>query len=341
MKQLKYQKTLHDLQESQLLPFYIISGPQLYIRQRAVELLLKKAGFDDGDSVSLIKMFGDEVEPEQLEVALQSYSLFSEKQLILIKDARQLKKSCWSILDTIFDSMAETTIIIMEDEKFDRRNSVVKMVLELGGFIELPNLWDNEFQFWIKKYAHKLGYTITDEAAEFLYDSLEPDLMLYIGEFEKLKLFLEDKKSITLNDLTEIMKSTRSFNVFEFADALCSGNTRKSLRLLDQVFVYNESVPGVIVMLVRHLVVIFKIKLTKARDKMGRDELQQLGLTPYIYNKNKQQAAYLSIEDIQDLFEALLKADEYLKTGYQSDKMTLLVQKFLNVTGKSKAAVNA
>jgi len=335
----KYKQDLRSIKDNPLAPVYVITGAESYLRKTAVDVILSKGGETEGAGLSRIKVFGDEVDADALSMQLVSYSLFAETKFIVIRDARKMKSDCWGVIETYLSSPSESTIVIIEGDKLDGRNAVIKKLRAHALWFDFPRLWENQLTGWIKSYARKQGYTITDEAAQYLRDLTEPKLWHYVQEFEKIRLFAGEKTRLELDDLAAITQSTRSFNIFEFTDALCEPDTGKTVVLLNQIFMFNENIPGILVMITRHLMILLKIKLSTGARANQKDILQKTGLTRFHYAKYKNQAEWFTIQEIQRLLEATLEADKNVKTGVHTDRMvlTLLVHQFASVVNRDAA----
>ncbi|MFC1556255.1 DNA polymerase III subunit delta, partial [candidate division KSB1 bacterium] len=257
-------RIITGLESGSLRQCYFIEGSEEYLRRRAVEAVILKVRNTSDEEVQTIKIFGDEADADQLDVTLMSYSLFAEKNIIIIKAARRISASCWKTIGNFINSSSDMNILVLEDEKFDGRNKVVADAKKQKMIISFPELYDTDYLRWIKSYAKKSGFVFSDEAAQYLRDSTEPKLSNYVQEFQKLELFISENENVTLDKIEQLTKNTRTFNIFDFTDALFERKKTLSIELMNQVFTYNESVPGVIVMIVRHIVNLLKIKLLNA-----------------------------------------------------------------------------
>ncbi|KPK95960.1 hypothetical protein AMJ80_02710 [bacterium SM23_31] len=318
------------------MPVYVITGAEDYLRETAVNLILNKSESAGKDTIAVKKLFGDEIDAGELNINLVSYSLFTDKEFILIKDARKMNSECWNILEGYVKNPRISTTVILEDEKLDERIPAVKFLKENAAWYNFPILYDNQLIAWLREYAAKLDFSMNNDALYVLKDSTEPALRNYVNEFEKIQLFAQAEKELSEDDIIEIIYASRSFNIFEFMHALCETDSIKTLEFLQQFILYNESAPRIFVMIVRHLTILLKIKLYSARS-IKSNEIAKIVKVPYFrFNRYVQQAAQISIDDILILLEAVLEADTHLKTGYRSDKMiiTLLIQKFKSIFNK-------
>jgi DNA polymerase-3 subunit delta len=326
---------LVSINDYPLSPIYTITGEESYLRKTAIDLVLKKRDSSEDDPVNIIKIFGDEADPDNLNIELASYSLFSERKFVVIRNARKMAADCWSVIENYIESPSELTILIIEDEKFDGRNKTVKLLMKNSVVIDFPRMYERDVKLWLRSYVGKQGYSFSNEAVEYLMSSIGLSLWNYVQEFEKIRLFTGENKNIEIDELISITQATRSFNVFEFTEALFDSNSARTFKLLNKIFIYNESIPGIIVMIIRHLITLLKIKLYSNQNLNPKDFDIKTGLIRLPFNikpKYKKQAAQFSVEDIKQLFEALLDADTKLKTGRQQDKMilTLLINEFIN-----------
>lgn len=326
---------LVSINDSPLSPIYTITGEESYLRKTAIDLILKKTDSSGGDQVNVIKIFGDDANPDNLNVELASYSLFSERKFVIIRNARKMTADCWSVIENYIESPSELTTLIIEDEKFDGRNKTVKLLQKQSVAVDFPRMFERDIKQWLRSYTGKQGYSFSNEALEYLMSSTGPSLWNYVQEFEKIRLFTGENKNIDIDDLVSITQATRSFSIFEFTEALFDSDSTRIFELLNKIFIYNESVPGVIVMIARHLNTLLKIKLYSDQNLSSNEFDVKTGLIRLPFNirpKYKKQAAQFSVKEIKQLFEALLDADTKLKTGRQQDKMilTLLINEFIN-----------
>lgn len=332
-KKQTYRERLLAIKSAPLMQVYVITGAEDYLRETAIGLIFKKNESAGKESAAVKKFFGDEIDAGGLNVNLVSYSLFSEKECILIKNARKMNSECWQIIEIYVKKPRDNTTVILEDEKFDERVSAVKYLKKNAAWYDFPLLYDNQLMAWLRGYAAKLGFSMNTDALQVIKDSVEPALRNYVNEFEKIQLFAQEKKELSADDIIEIVHSSRGFNIFEFTHALCEPDSNKALEILHQIFLYNESVPGILIMIVRHLTILLKIKLYGTRSLKDNEIAKIVGLTYFRYKQYAQHAAQITIENIRILLEAALEADTHLKTGYRNEKMilTLLIQKFKSI----------
>ncbi len=309
---------------------YCITGDDEYLRESAIKRILKKNGDSGNEHDSVIRFFGEDIDRDELNVHLVSYSLFSETKTIIIKNAAKMSQGCWEVIRRALENPVEGTTVILEDEKFDMRSPHVKSVVQSACRIEFPKIYDDQLLEWLQWYAKRLNMHLSADAVVVLRESCEPKMRHLINELEKIKLFVTDKKELSADDILDIVQTNRGFNIFEFTNSLFELENTKKLDFLKKIFLFNESVPGIIVMIARHLTIILKIKLynNKGADRKALEKVT--GSNRFFLNRYVNQSKLLSKQSLNNLFEATLEADKNLKTGFQSDKvvLTLLIYRF-------------
>jgi DNA polymerase-3 subunit delta len=337
-QKLHFKELLNTIKANPLQPVYIITGAEDYLREAAIEEILKRWDTTHDVYNSVVKKFGDEIEADELRVLLSSYSLFAEHTFIIIKEARKLSSECWNAIEKFIRNGSSTITLILDDQKLESKNNGKKesglpYVKAQSVCFDFPLLKDAQLTLWLQEYAHLVGLKLTKDAIQLLKDTTELMLRNYVNEFEKIRLFAENGRTITPEDIAEITQKTRSFSVYEFIDALCEFCPEKIGELLQQIVLFNESVPGILVLITRHLIILLKIKLISEFTKDEGKIAEGAGISPYFYRKYAHQSERVTSSNIQTLLEAVLETDTAIKTGYRSEKLalTLLIHQFKTI----------
>ena len=300
---------------------YCVTGEEEYLRDSAIKHIVEKAKFSSEST--LLRFFGDELDHDDLNVQFASYSLFSESKIIIIKNAAKMRPTCWEIIGKFVENPTENTTIVLDDDKFDKRNAAIKSVCKTAYVLDFPALYDDQLLEWLHSHAKRLQLELTEEAAVALRESCEPKMRHLMNELDKIKLFSGDKTKLSADDIIDIVQTNRGFNIFDFTHALFGWDNSKKLEYLQKIFLFNESAPGIIVMIARHVTILLKIKLYSSRG-LDRGNLEKvIGLRRWFLNQYFEQAKRLTIDSLKLLLEITLEADTNLKTGRFNEKMVL------------------
>ena len=302
---------------------YCVMGEEEYLRDSAIKQIVEKAKFSGESESTLLRFFGDELDHDDLDVQLTSYSLFSESKTIIIKNTAKMRSTCWEIIEKFVKNPTENTTLVLDDDKFDKRNAAVNSVCKTAYILEFPALYDDQLLEWLHLHAKRLQLELTEEAAVALRESCEPKMRHLMNELDKIKLFSGDKTKLSADDIIDIVQTNRGFNIFDFTHALFGRDNSKKLEHLQKIFLFSESAPGIIVMIARHVTILLKIKLYSSMG-LDRGNMEKvIGLRRWFLNQYFEQAKRLTIDSLKLLLDIVLEADTNLKTGRFNEKMVL------------------
>ena len=121
--------------------------------------------------------------------------------------------------------------------KFDSKTeqtSWYKALDKAGIVLQIWPLPIEQLPQWISQRAKKAGMTFTKEAAQLLAEQVEGNLLAAAQEIEKLGL-LNHKGVIDHHAIDAAVTDNARFDIFSLVECALSGNTRRSLRILENL----------------------------------------------------------------------------------------------------------
>jgi DNA polymerase-3 subunit delta len=176
----------------------------------------------------------------------------------------------------------------------------------------LPRPW--EMIDWIVKEANKQGGQIAGPAAAKLAEMVGVDTRQAGMEIAKLLAYVNWEKQIEVQDVEAASILTAQENIFDFVDALSTGDGKSAQRLLLRLL-ENEDPFSLWGMVVRQ----FRL-LLMAREVVeaggGKNEVvAALGAHPFVAEKTSAQARSFTLPVLERIYHHLLEIDEGVKTG--------------------------
>jgi DNA polymerase-3 subunit delta len=176
----------------------------------------------------------------------------------------------------------------------------------------LPRL--KEMTGWIVNETKKQEGQIEPRAAEMLKDMVGVDTRQAGMEIAKLLAYVNWARPVTSQDVEAVCIVTSQQSVFDFVDALSSGNGKSAQHLLHRLLESEDpfSLWGMVVRQFRLL-----IQAREILDGRGNkdDVARALGVHPFVAEKTTGQAGRFSIESLESIYRKLLRIDEGVKTG--------------------------
>ena len=168
------------------------------------------------------------------------YPLMSQYQVLIIKEAQQIKK--WDDLESYFEKPVDSTILVIchKHGKLDKRFKVYK-ALDKGpaALYESKPLDEKKVPEWINQYLESRNRKIKMQAANILTEYLGNDLEKIANALNKLISTKDANSAIDEKDIEQNVGISREYNIFELQKALIN----KDLQNLGKIVHYMSENP--------------------------------------------------------------------------------------------------
>jgi DNA polymerase-3 subunit delta len=167
---------------------------------------------------------------------------------------------------------------------------------------------------WIVTETKKQGGQIESQAAAKLAEMVGVDTRQAGMEIAKLLAYVNWARPVQGSDVEAVCIVTSQQSVFDFVDALSTGNGKSAQHLLHRLLENDDpfSLWGMVVRQFRLLV-----QAREILDGRGNkdDVARALGVHPYVAEKTSGQAGRFTMESLENIYRGLLVIDERVKTG--------------------------
>ncbi|HEY8399530.1 MAG TPA: DNA polymerase III subunit delta [Flavihumibacter sp.] len=231
-------KILSDWKRKNFRPVYWLEGEEDYyidkIMHEAEHNLLSEseAGFN------LTIFYGREANWADVVNACMRYPMFSDRQVVLLKEAQQMKDI--DKLENYIANPLPSTILVVghKEKKLDGRSKLAKLLKDKAELVQTKKLYENQLPGWAEKLVQSKGFSIDQKACLLLVDHIGNDLSRIENEIDKLLINLGGRTTITEDDIERYIGVSKEFNVFELQDAIARRDMPKALRIV-QYFEHN------------------------------------------------------------------------------------------------------
>ncbi|PZX65518.1 DNA polymerase III subunit delta [Hydrotalea sandarakina] len=229
---MSYEKILADWQKKVFKPIYWLEGEETYYIDHLMQYAESNLLSETEKEFNLTILYGRDTDWAQLINACRRYPMFADKQVVLLKEAQQMKDI--EKLEAYIENPSNTTILIIgyKEKKLDGRLKLAKLLKQKHELLTTRRLYENELPAWVKQTAQSLGYSIQPKALGLLVDAIGNDLSRLYNEIEKLTLNLKGKKEITDDDVETYVGISKEFNVFELQSAIAHKNMAKAIKII-------------------------------------------------------------------------------------------------------------
>lgn len=241
-----FKKLYKSLEAKQFAPVYLLDGEEPFYLDMITEYFEEKILEPHERDFNLMVLYGKDAEWADVVNACRRFPMFAERQVVILKDAGQLKG--FGELAGYLENPSPTTVFVMEHrfKKADGRSKVVKYAKEKGIHFTSDKVKDENVPNWIQNYGREISFEIGERESQILATYLGNDLQKIVNEIEKVRINVKDEKYLTAELIQKYIGISREYNVFEFPEALTSGDREKLYRMLSYFLANPKSAPMVL-----------------------------------------------------------------------------------------------
>jgi DNA polymerase-3 subunit delta len=262
-------QVISDWKKGDFKPVYWFEGDESYYIDKMIDFAERNILTEDQQSFNLSIFYGKDAKMEDVLNACRRYPVFSDKQVVIIKEAQQMRDI--EKVETYMDSPLLSTILLIayKEKTFDKRKAFGKSLHKKAIVLTTKKLYDNELPQWVSSMVKQKGMEIDPKALQILIDYIGNDLQRMENEVEKVSLNLKGRNLINEDDIEAFVGVSKEFNVFELQKAITSRDMAKSLRIINYFASNPKAGP---IQLVLPTLYSFFSKLYIAASSNSRDE---------------------------------------------------------------------
>lgn len=278
----EFKKIMQSLQAKQFASVYLIDGEEPFYLDIILNYFENNILQPSERDFNLIVLYAKDTESRDIINACRRFPMFCEKQIVILKDASQLRSL--SDLEDYISKPTPSTIFLIEHrfKKVDGRSKLPKLVKEKGVYFTSDKLKDErEVQQWIQNYGNEHNFRIGEQEAELLAVHLGNDLQKISNEIDKVRINVPLEKELTRELIHKYIGISREYNVLDFPDILLKDDRDKVYKMLSYFFANPKSapIPLLIGTLYSKLSTLYQLNFIKG--KSDKDIAAAMGISPY------------------------------------------------------------
>lgn len=237
---------LSDIKKRKFSPVYLLHGDESYYIDVVSEALEGQVLNDAQKGFDQTILYGKDTSIVNVVNAAKRYPMMSDYQLIIIKEAQDLKwKTEEDLLFKYLGNLTPTTILVFayKHSKFDKRKKIYKAFEKAGVVVESAKLYENKVGEWVVEQFGVAQRQIHPQAAAMMAEYLGTDLSKIANEINKLILNVPKEQEIQPLHIEQNIGISKDFNVFELQSALAKRNTVKVMQIVDYFAANPKSNP--------------------------------------------------------------------------------------------------
>jgi DNA polymerase-3 subunit delta len=304
------QSLYSNLDNNVVRPVYFFTGEQTFLTEQAIDRL-KKHILIKNPELNYSLFHGDTASAEDIISLAQTYPMFGNKRLILLKNAEKLSTSELKAFEKYFQSPSSCTCLVFQ---FNNTKGIENKNNE-NIFIVDTTVDKNNMHSSIREIAAECGHDITNEAVLRLTSLIGENLQDIKTEIEKLSLYTAGKKKIDANDVERITEKIKFENIFQLLNSIAKKDVKDALRALLDLELRNEDPLSILNMLSWRFRLIWRVKELIEKKFTKEQILKEVKISSGALYYTREQAKNLTFAEIRGIMKSLYQVDKKLKTS--------------------------
>ncbi len=242
------EKIISEWSQKKFNPINWFEGEEPYYIDKLVQYAEDHILTEDEKGFNLTIVYGKDVDWPTVVNACRRYPMFAERQVVIIKEAQQLKDI--ESLEMYFAQPQPSTVLVVayKGGKVDKRKGFGRIVSKVGNYFESKKLYDTDLPKWSEGMITQKGFKINSKANMLLVEHIGNDLNRLENELEKLILNIGKRKDITEDDIEKYIGISKEYNIFELQAALGAKNFSKAINIVSYFGNNPKAAPLALVM---------------------------------------------------------------------------------------------
>ena len=245
--------------------------------------------------------------PDELEIYLTNNSMFSTKQLLVLKEVDENKEIA-ERLPNYLENLSGDIELILLASKPDKRTRWYKQAVKNGRVENFGELGEREMIDWAISRAKELGGELNAADARFLVSRIGLNQAQINSELNKLATY---NRTITKDNIELLVDKTLEDSVFDLIDTVVKGRGKRAQEMYDRLLTKDIDAYQFIGLMSWQL---HNLLVVKANYKTPTPQLAgQAGLAPFVINKTRRLVNALSLAQIKRLINLTIATDSDIK----------------------------
>lgn len=338
---MNYKEFSKEIKASSLSGAYILHGEDEYIKDRAVDAVIRQFIADGMREMNYLKMDGADSDIKDVQNAILTLPFMSEKRVVAVYDypifkltQTQIKQSTnakkMELFNDIISKCPKETILL-----FINRGALGKTILKAINIedVEFKPLGDADKEKILCAMAKEKGINISKYNVKVLMDYTIDSLLMVNNELDKLKAYVGNGE-VTDKDIYAVCVSGTEYDVFKMLNNIANKNASKALAIYRSLIFNGESPQAIISMIERQFRALFYMdEIKRSSSKDYNSIASKLRTKGFIIRNMERLSNTISNERRIEIANWCADADYLVKKGQISiaSAAEILIMKLINL----------
>ncbi|MDE6264711.1 MAG: DNA polymerase III subunit delta [Paramuribaculum sp.] len=223
-----------SLKKKDYVPVYLLHGEEAYYIDELTKLFEAILPESERD-FNLYTIYAQDSTPAAIEDTCMRFPMISERQVVIVKDAQNMKADQLNQLSDYASKPNPTTILAICSRGKTLESKKLTTAVKAGGGVifESKKLKDRNVDTAIEAITKELGLNIEPKGIAMLRDYIGNDVSRLYNQLEKMAMILPKGATITPESIELNIGISKDFNNFELIDAIAEKKNDKIFRIIE------------------------------------------------------------------------------------------------------------
>ena len=234
-------KRIHS---NEIAPAYSLFGNESFLQDFFIQEL---ATYFLGDSGIKKHISLDDDKQDQLLADLSAFSLFSERELLVVRQIKKLSLNARKELVDYLKNPNPDTCLVLISEDYDDRNALQKLLKSNTISVDMRIPFPSKMKEWVRFIVKSKKYKINDGTISNLIDLYGDSIAHVVNEIEKITLMVGTETVIDDNIIETQLSVGREYYIWQLQDAIGSKDTEKSISMVKSLIENGTGIPQLVI----------------------------------------------------------------------------------------------
>jgi len=321
---MKSEELIRGLKQGKILPLYLFFGDEEFLLQEAVDLIISAVVDPGSRDFNFNTVYCKGTSGNEIVNLCQALPFMAERRLVIAREIEALKATDLEELAAYLQSPSPSTclVLISNQPRFEKK-AIIAPVEANGAVVRFFALLDRDMPGWIESWVRRQGLSIQRDAVQYVWQTLGNDLQAINNELEKAVIFVKERKTITYDDVKQVVGNFRDYTPFDLADALGKKDREAAFLILSRLIQEGESPVGLLGSIAWNF---RRLMNAKAMESIGIGIEEIKKKHRIIFHQASSFQAQLrsyTLGELETAIEVLLNADQALKSSGLNGRLVL------------------
>jgi len=293
-------------------PVYLVEGQEAFFRDHAVKAVREACALSQ-PSLNDVRYEGEALKGEKLSAfrdALYSLPFFDERRIARVYEWYPTEREWETVMNGYAEKPCPSTVLLVVNAG---KKGAYDIKRKAGvTYVDCSRESEETLSKWLFGVMRRAGLNVSADAAQTMVRYCNSDAARMKKETEKLALVLGEGGTVTRAEIEEYIAKDTEYKIYELTQAASRGNFSLFSEILDELLKKGYDENAALASLTAHYRTLYEVSAMRGSDA---DTAKALGIKPYAVQKNREQAARLGREKVEELYLRLYELSSGAKSG--------------------------